>query len=168
VVASVSGIIWPLSLLFRLGSSPMTCFLTMDPVPAVVVRFRTLARSSAKVRPMNIGRASSTFFGTLVDWRTGVGGRLAAFFKAKTSPASSDGICDRVAQALPAAMDEVRCGRRAWTILDELHLRACSSSSAAMASKTFSARGRGRLESRLAPARSLADVVEGLTRLNRS
>ena len=65
-------------------------------------------------------------FGTVVDWRTSIGRDLTAY--GETQGFAGRGIaCDWVAfvddwRALyQPAMEEVRSGRRPWTILDTLH-----------------------------------------------
>ena len=61
-------------------------------------------------------------FGTVVDWRTSVSTDLAAFAKAK-GIAGVDWLEFAVEwrKLYQPAMEEVRSGRRAWTILDVLH-----------------------------------------------
>jgi 2-haloacid dehalogenase len=72
--------------------------------------------------PADIKACIFDVFGTVVDWRTSVSNDLAAFARQK----NIDGI-DWVAFAVAwrklyqPGMDEVRSGRRAWTILDVLH-----------------------------------------------
>ena len=61
-------------------------------------------------------------FGTVVDWRTSVSRDLEAFAKEKGIP-GIDWIEFTVEwrNLYQPSMEEVRSGRRAWTILDELH-----------------------------------------------
>ncbi|MCW5747391.1 MAG: haloacid dehalogenase type II [Alphaproteobacteria bacterium] len=72
--------------------------------------------------PADIKACIFDVFGTVVDWRTSVSKDLAAFAATK----GIDGV-DWLAFAVAwrklyqPGMDEVRSGRRAWTILDVLH-----------------------------------------------
>lgn len=60
-------------------------------------------------------------FGTLVDWRTSVTRRLQAFGAAHQFDADWAQVADDWRAEYQPAMDEVRSGRREWTILDVLH-----------------------------------------------
>jgi 2-haloacid dehalogenase len=60
-------------------------------------------------------------FGTVVDWRTGVTRELAAVGARRAVTADWAAVADAWRGAYQPAMEEVRSGRRAWTILDELH-----------------------------------------------
>ena len=64
-------------------------------------------------------------FGTVVDWRTSVGRDLGAFAATK-GIAGIDWLqfADAWRKQYRPSMDEVRSGRRAWTILDVLHLES--------------------------------------------
>jgi 2-haloacid dehalogenase len=61
-------------------------------------------------------------FGTVVDWRTSVSRDLADFARQRDLP-PLDWLEFTVEwrKLYQPSMDEVRCGRRAWTILDVLH-----------------------------------------------
>ena len=105
-------------------------------------------------------------FGTVVDWRTSVANDLAAFARGK----GIDGV-DWTAFAVEwrklyqPSMEEVRSGRRAWTILDVLHRESLEK-----VAEKFGVRGlseadldqMNRAWHRLKP---WPDVVAGLTRL---
>jgi 2-haloacid dehalogenase len=62
-------------------------------------------------------------FGTTVDWRTSVSRDLAAFAKQKAIGAGIDWVkfADEWRAKYQPSMEEVRSGRRPWTILDVLH-----------------------------------------------
>jgi 2-haloacid dehalogenase len=61
-------------------------------------------------------------FGTLVDWRSGVSREVSSFFKARSIPGvDAMEFAVEWRKLYQPSMDEVRSGRRAWTILDELH-----------------------------------------------
>jgi 2-haloacid dehalogenase len=71
---------------------------------------------------MDIRACLFDVFGTVVDWRTSVSRDLAAFAKQK-GIAGVDWVEFAVEwrKLYQPSMDEVRSGRRAWTILDVLH-----------------------------------------------
>jgi 2-haloacid dehalogenase len=107
-------------------------------------------------------------FGTLVDWRTSVSREAATFFKAKgISGVDPLEFAVEWRKLYQPSMDEVRSGRRPWTILDELHRE-----SLLKLLERYGIRGLAEPEiddlnrawHRLDP---WPDVVEGLTRLKR-
>lgn len=60
-------------------------------------------------------------FGTVVDWRTSIIRELEAFGAAKGIAADWAAFTDDWRGLYQPSMEEVRSGRRPWTILDELH-----------------------------------------------
>jgi 2-haloacid dehalogenase len=60
-------------------------------------------------------------FGTVVDWRSSITRQLTAFGVAHRIDADWDAVADDWRGEYQPAMDEVRSGRRDWTILDVLH-----------------------------------------------
>ena len=60
-------------------------------------------------------------FGTVVDWRTSVIRELTAFAAGRGLQADWPRIADEWRGEYQPAMEEVRSGRRDWTILDVLH-----------------------------------------------
>jgi len=60
-------------------------------------------------------------FGTVVDWRTSIIRELRAFGAATGAAADWAAFADQWRALYQPSMEEVRSGRRAWTILDELH-----------------------------------------------
>jgi 2-haloacid dehalogenase len=107
-------------------------------------------------------------FGTVVDWRSSVSRDLAAFGKEKGIP-GIDWLEFAVEwrKLYQPAMDEVRSGRRAWTILDVLHRESLDKLIARYRLQGLSAADidhMNRAWHRLDP---WPDVVEGLTRLKR-
>lgn len=60
-------------------------------------------------------------FGTLVDWRTSVARQLAEFGRTHAITRDWSAVADDWRAEYQPSMDEVRSGRRAWTILDTLH-----------------------------------------------
>jgi 2-haloacid dehalogenase len=72
--------------------------------------------------PADIKACVFDVFGTVVDWRTSVSKDLASFAAGK-GISGVDWLAFAVAwrKLYQPGMDEVRSGRRAWTILDVLH-----------------------------------------------
>src|SRR5215468_531345 len=60
-------------------------------------------------------------FGTVVDWRSSIIAELAAFAAQRGLKADWTAFTDDWRRLYQPAMEEVRSGRRAWTILDVLH-----------------------------------------------
>lgn len=60
-------------------------------------------------------------FGTVVDWRQSVIRDLTAFGNARGISRDWAGFADEWRGLYQPAMEEVRTGRRSWTILDDLH-----------------------------------------------
>src|SRR5262245_49110386 len=60
-------------------------------------------------------------FGTVVDWRSSIIKDLSAFGRERGIAADWERFADDWRALYQPAMDEVRSGRRAWTILDALH-----------------------------------------------
>jgi 2-haloacid dehalogenase len=60
-------------------------------------------------------------FGTVVDWRTSVIRELAAFAGERGLRGEWTSVADEWRGEYQPAMEEVRSGRRQWTILDVLH-----------------------------------------------
>ncbi|GBF26833.1 (S)-2-haloacid dehalogenase 4A [bacterium MnTg02] len=60
-------------------------------------------------------------FGTVVDWRSSVIHELETFGTEKGIERDWTGFTDKWRASYQPAMEEVRSGRSAWTILDELH-----------------------------------------------
>ncbi|MGQ0651446.1 MAG: haloacid dehalogenase type II [Betaproteobacteria bacterium] len=107
-------------------------------------------------------------FGTVVDWRSSVSRDLAAFAKEKNPP-SVDWVEFTMEwrKLYQPSMEEVRSGRRAWTILDVLHRESLDKLVARYGIKGLSEADlehMNRAWHRLTP---WPDVVEGLTRLKK-
>lgn len=60
-------------------------------------------------------------FGTVVDWRSSVIGQLQAFGTRRNIEADWSAFADQWRGLYQPAMEDVRSGRRPWTILDKLH-----------------------------------------------
>lgn len=107
-------------------------------------------------------------FGTVVDWRSGVSADLAAFGR-KKSIAGVDWLEFAVEwrKLYQPGLEQVRSGRRAWTILDVLHRESLDTLIARYAIKDLSEADRdymNRAWHRLPP---WPDAVEGLVRLKK-
>jgi 2-haloacid dehalogenase len=105
-------------------------------------------------------------FGTTVDWRTSVSRDLAAFARQK-SIHDVDWVkfADEWRAMYQPSMEEVRSGRRPWTILDVLHKESLAAllgrhriAGLAESEIDYMSRAWHRLD-------PWPDVVEGLTRL---
>jgi len=106
-------------------------------------------------------------FGTCVDWRSGVAREVALAAARRSVAIDAHGFADAWRGRYQPAMEEVRSGRRPWTILDVLHRESLD----ALLPKF----GLGMLDE--AERRDLArawhrldpwpDVVDGLARLRR-
>lgn len=70
---------------------------------------------------LNVEALLFDVFGTVVDWRTSIIGDLTHFGAAKGIEADWAAFTDDWRGLYQPAMEEVRSGRRAWTILDVLH-----------------------------------------------
>jgi 2-haloacid dehalogenase len=104
-------------------------------------------------------------FGTVVDWRTSLIEDLSQFGTSKGLKADWATFADDWRGLYQPAMDEVRSGRRPWTILDVLHRESLDK---LIAKYGFGGLGEAdkehmnRVWHRLKP---WPDTVEGLTRL---
>ena len=106
-------------------------------------------------------------FGTVVDWRQSVIRELTAFGSAKGFSVDWARFADDWRGLYQPAMEEVRSGRRGWTILDDLHresLRTLLDRNGVHDLAAHEIEHLNRIWHRLDP---WPDVVEGLTRLKR-
>ena len=72
----------------------------------------------------NVGEVKALLFdvfGTVVDWRTSIIRELEAWGSAKGISADWTAFTDDWRRLYQPSMEEVRSGRRPWTILDVLH-----------------------------------------------
>ena len=60
-------------------------------------------------------------FGTVVDWRTGVAREVEAFFAGSEHEIDSIAFADSWRAKYQPSMEEIRSGRRGYTVLDVLH-----------------------------------------------
>jgi 2-haloacid dehalogenase len=104
-------------------------------------------------------------FGTVVDWRSSIVADLTRFGAQKGIEADWVAFTDDWRGLYQPAMEEVRSGRRPWTILDVLHRESLEKLIAKHAIPGLSEADRdhvNRVWHRLKP---WPDAVEGLTRL---
>jgi 2-haloacid dehalogenase len=104
-------------------------------------------------------------FGTVVDWRTSIIEDLTRFGAQKGIEADWAAFADDWRGLYQPAMEEVRSGRRPWTILDVLHRESLERLVAKYAISGLSEADKdhvNRVWHRLKP---WPDAVEGLTRL---
>ena len=73
-------------------------------------------------------------FGTVVDWRTSIIDELTRWGSDKGLRSDWSAFTDDWRALYQPAMEEVRSGRRAWTILDVLHRESLESCSTSMVS----------------------------------
>ncbi|MEM9028296.1 MAG: haloacid dehalogenase type II [Pseudomonadota bacterium] len=106
-------------------------------------------------------------FGTVVDWRTSVTRELRSFGHARGLDADWESFADEWRSLYQPAMEEIRAGRRPFTILDTLHRENLDT---LLARHNFPQFTESELEHlvtiwhRLEP---WPDVIEGLYRLKR-
>ena len=106
-------------------------------------------------------------FGTVVDWRQSTIRELTAFGSARGLSVEWARFADEWRGLYQPAMEEVRAGRRAWTILDDLHresLVALLERHGAKGLAAHEVEHLNRIWHRLDP---WPDSVEGLIRLKR-
>jgi 2-haloacid dehalogenase len=117
---------------------------------------------------MNVGACIFDIFGTTVDWRTSVSREAGAFFKEKNiKHVDPTEFAVEWRKLYQPSMEEVRSGRRPFTILDQLHRESLEKliSKYGIAGLTDSEIDHlNRAWHRLDP---WPDVVEGLTRLKK-
>ena len=104
-------------------------------------------------------------FGTVVDWRSSIVDDLSTFGAAKGLKADWTAFADDWRGLYQPAMDEVREGRRPWTILDVLHRESLDKLLVKHGVSGLSEADKdhvNRVWHRLKP---WPDAVEGLTRL---
>ena len=119
--------------------------------------------------PATLGVEALLFdvFGTVVDWRSSIIAELAAFAAQRGLKADWTAFTDDWRRLYQPAMEEVRSGRRAWTILDVLHRESLEKLlvTHAVGGLTEAEKARiARVWHRLTP---WPDAVAGLRRLRR-
>lgn len=106
-------------------------------------------------------------FGTLVDWRAGVVGELRAAGRAHGVEADWEAVADAWRGRYQPAMEEVRSGRRPWTILDVLHRESLDAVLAEHGAGGVPAAARDALALAWRRLPPWPDAPEGVARLRR-
>jgi 2-haloacid dehalogenase len=104
-------------------------------------------------------------FGTVVDWRGSLIDDLGRFAAGKGIAADWAAFADDWRTLYQPAMEEVRSGRRAWTILDVLHRESLDTLLAKYAIAGLSEADRDHMNRVWHRLRPWPDAVEGLVRL---
>ena len=106
-------------------------------------------------------------FGTLVDWRAGVVGELRAAGRAHGVEADWEAVAGAWRGRYQPAMEEVRSGRRPWTILDVLHRESLDAVLAEHGADGIPAPARDALALAWRRLPPWPDAPEGVARLRR-
>ena len=104
-------------------------------------------------------------FGTVVDWRGSIIAELTAFGAARGLKADWAAFTDEWRGLYQPSMEEVRSGRRAWTILDVLHRESLDALIETHGLKGLDEVDRAHLTRAWHRLKPWPDVVAGLTRL---
>jgi 2-haloacid dehalogenase len=104
-------------------------------------------------------------FGTVVDWRTSIVDELTRFGAEKRLKADWAAFTDDWRGLYQPAMDEVRTGRRPWTILDVLHRESLDKLLVKHGVSGLSEADKDHINRAWHRLRPWPDTVEGLTRL---
>src|SRR3990172_6218799 len=106
-------------------------------------------------------------FGTVVDWRTSIIEDLSAFGAKKGIQADWAAFTDDWRGLYQPAMEEVRSGRRPWTILDVLHRESLETLLAKFAISGLSEADKDHINRVWHRLKPWPDAVDGLTRLKK-
>lgn len=104
-------------------------------------------------------------FGTVVDWRSSIIADLAGFGARKGLQADWEKFTDEWRGLYQPSMEEVRSGRRAWTILDVLHRESLDTLLARHGLTGLTEDEKVHLNKAWHRLKPWPDVVAGLTRL---
>jgi len=104
-------------------------------------------------------------FGTVVDWRSSIIDELTRFGAEKRLRADWAAFTDDWRGLYQPAMDEVRTGRRPWTILDVLHRESLDKLLVKHAISGLSEADKDHINRVWHRLKPWPDTVEGLTRL---
>lgn len=106
-------------------------------------------------------------FGTVVDWRTSIAADLEAFGRERGLKADWATFADDWRKLYQPSMEEVRSGRRAWTILDVLHRESLDKLIDKYRFSSLTEADKQHMNCVWHRLKPWPDVVEGLTRLER-
>ena len=106
-------------------------------------------------------------FGTVVDWRTGVAREVEAFFADSDRTVDSIAFADSWRAKYQPSMEEIRSGRRGYTVLDVLHRENLDATLAEFGlDDAVDDEGRARLNRAWEKLPPWPDVVPGLEALH--
>ena len=106
-------------------------------------------------------------FGTVVDWRSSIIADLTAFGHARGLKADWAAFTDAWRELYQPSMEEVRSGRRPWTILDVLHRESLDTLIARYGLTGLTEADRQHMNRAWHRLHPWPDSVPGLTRLKR-
>src|SRR6185503_4974196 len=112
---------------------------------------------------MDIRACVFDVFGTLVDWRTSVSREVGLVLKG----IDPTGFAVEWRKLYQPSMEEVRSGRREWTILDVLHRESLERLLKKYGVESFSESDKDNLNRAWHRLDPWPDVVEGLVRLKK-
>jgi 2-haloacid dehalogenase len=104
-------------------------------------------------------------FGTCVDWRSGITREVGAVARSKGVAVDAAAFADAWRGKYQPSMEEVRSGRRPWTILDVLHRESLDSLLLQFGLESLTESERDHLNRAWHRLDPWPDVVAGLTRL---
>jgi 2-haloacid dehalogenase len=104
-------------------------------------------------------------FGTVVDWRTSIIEDLSGFGAERGLSRDWAAFADDWRALYQPAMEEVRSGRRAWTILDVLHRESLDKLCAKYGLADLGEADKDRINKVWHRLRPWSDAIEGLRRL---
>ena len=108
-------------LIRRCAPPPLPTAAPARIIPAIEITTKRIAAESSVAHLSHVKALVFDVFGTVVDWRGSIARDLAAFGAQRGIAADWVRFTDDWRALYQPAMDEVRTGRRAWTILDILH-----------------------------------------------
>lgn len=106
-------------------------------------------------------------FGTCVDWRSGVAREVALAAARQRVAIDAEAFADAWRGRYQPSMEEVRSGRRAWTVLDVLHRESLDALLPKFGLGMLDEAARDDLNRAWHRLDPWPDVVDGLTRLKR-
>ncbi len=115
--------------------------------------------------PDNVHALLFDVFGTVVDWRTSIIDDLGRFGSERGLKVDWAAFADDWRSLYQPAMDEVRSGRRAWTVLDVLHRESLDRLTAKYAITGLSEADKAHVNRVWHRLKPWPDAVEGLARL---
>jgi 2-haloacid dehalogenase len=122
----------------------------------------------ARLDPASIKALTFDVFGTVVDWRSSIIREGQAFGGARGLTVDWSRFADRWRAMYQPSMDEVRCGRRPWVKLDDLHRESLTKLLSEFGIAGISEADIDHLNRAWHRLDPWPDAVAGLTRLKRT